>query len=120
MDFDDFISKIGSPKLPPLVFHLLEHPLMIRDHLRSKYSVFALAWTGRQGESDNYVYALAITPRIGGYQLAVLRQFDCPSIEEPWYTTKSLFHRPWVQEWISSHPTHLINGAIMASKVNWR
>ncbi len=121
MDVEEFSSKIGSVKLAPLEFHSLDEPLILTNHLGIKYSAFALAWTKvKDSPEDAYVYALAIYPKIGvGYQLAVLRQFGCPSTDTPWYDGAEWFFKAWVQDWLKSHLNFVINGAIRASRIKW-
>ena len=118
MDFEEFLSQIGGKRLSPLAFHLLEEPILLTDKLRSRYSAFALAWTGNSG-CDSYVYALCIKPVVGKYELAVVRQFDFPSVGDPWYYDRRFFFRDWVQEWLCGHFSDLVNGAIKASKIDW-
>ena len=122
MNFEDFSSKIGGTELAPLTFHLLAEPVVIRDHLRSKYSAFALAWTGgREDVHDTgYVYALAVRPGVGKYELCVLRQYDCPKVDDTWYGIAGFFFKAWVRDWLQNHPSDLVNGAIHASRIDWR
>ncbi|MFA6047286.1 MAG: hypothetical protein WCV59_02420 [Parcubacteria group bacterium] len=118
MNFEEFVSKIGSSSLPPLLFHLLDDPFEAQGYLKSKHYVFALAWTeARDLPGESYTYALAIKPCIGKYELTVLRQFGCPEIDGQWDDNLVYYFKTWIQNWIKAHPSILINGTIRAYRL---
>ena len=119
MNIEKFSSQIGNSK--PFEFCLLDNPLIIKDHLGSKFAAFALAWVeAADFPGETRTYALAVQPvPLNGYKLKVLRQFGRPSVDEPWDNSPGLFFKTWVKEWVSSHAQELVRGGMIASRARF-
>lgn len=119
MNIEEFSSKIGS--IPPFEFHLLDNPLIIKNHLGIKVAAFALAWVeAADYPGETRTYALAVHPSPGhGHTLKVLRQFGCPSADELWDSTPALFFKNWIQAWVISHPQELVKGGMIAARAKF-
>ena len=126
MNLHEFEQSVEYAGLMPLEFHLLDTPVILTgDREGHKYIAFSFAWTGNHGSSwaSKQTYALAM--RMDGKQrklkendLRVLISLSGkrPSEAAHWSANVKLFFKPWVREWLRTHPGKLVSGGLVVAK----